>query len=133
MNTLKSIVFIVSMIFGLASCATVPKPEIHYDPTTLKLNGEQTFVTETEFVTQFPNRDSGQPNNRLAAEWIQTQFTEMGLTCIMQEWEVVNFSQPLPLNNVVCSLPGESAQEIVIVALILYFCTVWVVVNPHIV
>jgi len=116
MNTLKSIVFIVSMIFGLASCATVPKPEIHYDPTTLKLNGEQTFVTETEFVTQFPNRDSGQPNNRLAAEWIQTQFTEMGLTCIMQEWEVVNFSQPLPLNNVVCSLPGESAQEIVIVA-----------------
>ena len=47
---------------------------------------------------------------------MQTQFTEMGLTCTMQEWEVINFSQPLPLNNVICSLPGESAQEIVIVA-----------------
>jgi len=110
------ILLIVLVLFGLLGCATQPQPDITYDPTTLKLDGEQVFATETEFVTQFPNRDSGQPNNRLAAEWLQTQFSALGLTCAMQEWEVINYSQPLPLNNVVCSLPGDSEQEIVIVA-----------------
>lgn len=116
MNAFKSLIIICLIMLGLVGCATEPNPDINYDPTTLKLDGEQVFATETEFVTQFPDRDSGQPNNRLAADWLQIQFTEMGLTCTMQEWEVINFSQPLPLNNVVCSLPGESAQEIVVLA-----------------
>ncbi len=116
MKLAKSLVLFGFVLLGLLGCATVPTPEINYDPAALQFDGEQAFVTETEFVMQFPDRDSGQPNNRLAAEWLQNQFAQMGLTCSMQEWEVINFSQPLPLNNVVCSLAGESAQEIVIVA-----------------
>ena len=107
---------IVVILFGLLGCATQPQPDVTYDPTDLKLDGEQVFATETEFVSQFPNRASGQPNNRLAAEWLQAQFAAMSMTCAMQEWEVINYSQPLPLNNMVCSLPGESAQEIVVLA-----------------
>ena len=116
MKRFKLFVLYTFIFCGLLGCATQPNPEINYDPAALQFDGEQAFVTETAFVTQFPDRDSGQPNNRLAAEWLQTQFTELGLTCKVQAWEVINFSQPLPLNNVVCSLPGKSAQEIVILA-----------------
>ena len=116
MKTLQSIIIASLFILLLAGCATAPDPQISYDPSALQFDGDLAFATETEFVTQFPNRHSGQPNNRLAAEWLQSQFGEMGLTCTWQEWEVINFSQPLPLNNVICSLPGESPREIVIVA-----------------
>lgn len=116
MKQFKSYIIICLISFCLLGCATVAEPQISYDPASLKFAGEQAFATEAAFVTQFPNRDSGQPNNRLAAEWLQRQFSALGTTCSMQEWEVINFSQPLPLNNVICSLPGESPQEIVIVA-----------------
>ncbi|MBK6326915.1 MAG: M28 family peptidase [Chloroflexi bacterium] len=115
-RTVRFIVVLVAALLGIVGCATQEMPDIRYDPAALRFDGEQAFATETEFVTQFPDRDSGQPNNRLAAEWLQAQFTEMGMTCAMQEWEVINYSQPLPLNNVVCSLPGASEQEIVVVA-----------------
>ncbi len=107
MKPFKSFITVGLVFLGLLGCTTVPEPEISYDPAALKFNGEQAFVSETEFVIQFPNRDSGQPNNRLAAEWLQAQFTDLDLVCTMQEWEVVNFSQPLPLNNVVRTLAGE--------------------------
>ena len=115
-RTITAIVVFVALFGGLMGCATQELPEIHYDPAALRFDGEQAFATETEFVTQFPNRDSGQPNNRLAAEWLHAQFSNLGLTCAMQEWEVINYSQPLPLNNVVCSMPGASEREIVVVA-----------------
>ncbi|MBP6468785.1 MAG: M28 family peptidase [Chloroflexi bacterium] len=115
-RTVRFIVVFVAALLGIVGCATQEMPDIRYDPAALRFDGEQAFATETEFVSQFPNRDSGQPNNRLAAEWLQTQFTEMGMACTMQEWEVINYSQPLPLNNVVCSLPGASEREIVVVA-----------------
>ncbi len=110
MKLFKSRIIIGLVFLGLIGCVTEPEPEISYDPAALQFDGEQALATETKFVTQFPNRDSGQPNNRLAAEWLQTQLTELGLNCTMQEWEIINFSQPLPLNNVVCSLAGESPQ-----------------------
>lgn len=116
MKPFKSFIIFAVVLFGLLGCAVQPEPDISSDPGALKFDSEQALVTETEFVTQFPNRDSGQPNNRLAAEWLQTQFSQMGLNRFMQEWEVINFSRPLPLNNVICSLPGESPKEIVVVA-----------------
>lgn len=116
MKAVRIIFLISSGLVWLVGCATQEMPEIRYDPAALRFDGEQAFATETEFVTQFPNRDSGQPNNRLAAEWLRAQFSNLGLTCAMQEWEVINYSKPLPLNNVVCSLPGASEREIVVVA-----------------
>lgn len=116
MKTFKSLILVSLCLIALAGCATVPEPQISYDPASLQFDGELALATESEFVTQFPKRDSGQPNNRLAAEWLQSQFSDLGLTCRLQEWQVINFSQPLPLNNVVCSLPGASPREIVIVA-----------------
>jgi hypothetical protein len=86
-ETVKTFIIIGLVFLGLLGCASEPEPTISYDPAALQFNGEQAFATETEFVTQFPNRDSGQPNNRLAAEWLQAQFTELGLTCTMQEIE----------------------------------------------
>jgi hypothetical protein len=100
----------------LVACSPVSPPEILYDPAALQFSGERAFEVESQFVAQFPNRHSGQPNNRLAAEWLLEQFSGFGFDCAIDEWQIVNYSQSVPLNNVVCRLPGESAKEILVVA-----------------
>ena len=100
----------------LAACSSVPQPEARYDPAALRFSGEQAFATETEFVSNFPYRHSGMIPNRLAADWLFTQFKALGLSCAMQEWSVINYSVPVGLSNVVCTLPGRSAKQILMVA-----------------
>lgn len=98
----------------LAACSTVPDTKTHYDPASLRFSGEQALTTEAQFVEQFPYRHSGAPNNRLAAEWLRDRFTSYGLDCAIDEWEIVNYSQPVQLRNVVCGLAGESPQQILV-------------------
>ncbi|MEK6256265.1 MAG: M28 family metallopeptidase, partial [Chloroflexota bacterium] len=68
------------------------------------------------FVGAFPNRDSGQPNNRKAIEWLRGEFESLGLSCSIDEWEIINYSKAVPLNNLICHLDGASEEEILIVA-----------------
>ena len=89
---------------------------LDYQSSQLSFSGEQALAIETEFVESFPNRDSGQPNNLLAAQWLNEQFSRNGLRCQFDYWEIINFSQPVALNNLVCQLPGQSAREIVVMA-----------------
>lgn len=100
----------------LTACASVPAPEIRYDPASLRFDGEAAFATETEFVTTFPSRHSGAPNNRAAAVWLLEEFSSMDLDCEMQEWNQVNYSVPTDFRNVVCTLPGTDPRQILIVA-----------------
>ena len=106
---------VMCMLFASA-CVPVAAPAIQVDPSDLRFSGEQAFALEGEFVSQFPNRHSGQPNNRAAAGWIRTQFEAAGLTCAIDEWQIINYSQPVTLNNVVCRLEGERNEEILVVA-----------------
>jgi hypothetical protein len=103
-------------ILSLASCAPAASPEIAFDPASLLFSGERALEIETEFVTTFPNRDSGQPNNRLAAEWLVETVGGLGLDCALDEWSFVNYSRQIPLHNAVCVLPGESEKEVVLTA-----------------
>ena len=100
----------------LSACASVPQPEVSYDPTALRFDGEQALQTETEFVSSFPSRHSGAPNNRAAAGWLLEQFSALGLECALQEWSQVNYSVPTEFRNVVCTLPGADPRQILIVA-----------------
>ena len=100
----------------LAACNTVPDTKIKYDPASLRGSGEQALAAQAEFVEKFRYRHSGAPNNRLAAEWLRDRFTSYGLDCTLDEWEMINYSRPVPLRNVVCTLPGESPQQILMVA-----------------
>ncbi len=106
----------LAMLGLLAACSSVPQPEASYDPAALRFSGEQAFATESEFVTSFPYRHSGQITNQLAADWLFTQFEALGLACEMQEWSIVNYSVPVALHNVACTLPGASPKQILIVA-----------------
>jgi hypothetical protein len=101
---------------SLASCAPVATPSVRYQPETLHFSGERALMIETEFVTRFPNRDSGEPANLLAAEWLSDNLGDLGFDCHIDAWEFVNFSRLLPLHNAVCVLPGESDKEIVLTA-----------------
>jgi hypothetical protein len=113
----KSKIFVaVALSALLSACASVPQPEASYDPAALRFDGEQAFATETEFVTSFPYRHSGAPNNRAAAEWLLEQFSSYGLDCAMQEWTLVNYSVPTDFRNVVCTLTGADPRQILIVA-----------------
>ncbi len=100
----------------LAACSPQAQPQARVDPTMIQFDGEQAFAIETTFVTQFPNRHSGQPNNRLATEWIYDQFTAAGWACSYDDWEAVLYSVVEPMRNVVCRLPGASAREILVAA-----------------
>lgn len=114
----KWIGLLISLGLGvpISSCATVTNVPVQYNPQDVRFSGERAFEIENEFVTAFPNRNSGQTNNRLAIDWLQGEFEELGLICSVDEWEIINYSQPVALNNLVCSLAGKSEQEILIVA-----------------
>ena len=107
---------LVSSLLLLSACSAVPATKSTYDTAQLRFFGERALEIEADFVQRFPYRSSGQPNNHLVAEWLQTEFTRLGLNCAMDEWEVVNFSKVLPLQNVVCRLPGKSTREVLLAA-----------------
>lgn len=100
----------------LASCSPAASPEIAFDPASLRFSGERALEIEAEFVARFPDRDSGKPNNRLAAQWLAESLGGLGLDCSLDEWSFVNYSRRIPLHNARCALPGESSQEIVLTA-----------------
>jgi hypothetical protein len=99
---------------ALAACAPIPATEISYEPDDLRFSGEEALAIEFDFVQRFPDRDSGQPNNRLAAAWLAERLARQGLDCRVDSWMFVNYSRLTPLHNAVCVLPGQSDQEIVL-------------------
>ena len=108
--------FLVFIALAAAACSSLNEPQVAYDPAELRFSGERALESEREFVTQFPNRDSGQPNSILAAEWLMDEFSAHGLDCRLDEWTVINYSRPVDMRNVICVLEGESGQEILIAA-----------------
>ncbi len=113
---IKISILLSSIILLLTACTAAPVMQASYDPARLRFDGERAYNIESQFVSQFPYRSSGQPNNRLAAEWLKEQFTSSGWSCQIDQWGVINYSKPVTMNNVVCKLPGKSSQEILIVA-----------------
>jgi MFS family permease len=120
MNGKRSILLLPALlIFLLAACSPASSPPITYEPAQLRFSGERAYAVEEEFVTRFTNRHSGTEQSRLATEWLQDQFESAGWTCQIDQWEVVNYSQPVTLMNPVCKLPGKKSndpREILVVA-----------------
>lgn len=113
-----SVLFLLVIILAtlLAACSPAPEIDASFNPADLKFEGEKAFAIETELVNRFPDRTSGFPNNRLAAEWVQAGLLSSGFDCSLDQWEIVNYSRLTPFNNVVCKLPGNSEREILVVA-----------------
>src|SRR4029078_8531383 len=82
----------------------------------LRFSGPHALAIETQFVQRFPRRHSGTPNNRLAAAWLRDELTRRGWRSRLDEWEIINYSRPVPLRNVICELQGASSQQILVVA-----------------
>lgn len=110
------IVLIIVSSALLGACQSVPDPPVTYDTASLRFLGEQAFEIETGYVSQFPDRQSGQPNNRRAVEWFVQHLSALGWECKVDEWTVTSYSKPLQLNNGVCRLAGKSDREILVVA-----------------
>ena len=115
-RSLFPILLVAALGLLVSACQAQHTPTINVAPGDLKFSGPRALETETEFVTRFPSRHSGQPNNRLAAQWLSARFSESGWDCFIDEWQVINYSQPVVLNNVVCRLAGESEKEILVTA-----------------
>ena len=106
------IIMLILLLSAISTaCKETSAPSISYDPQELSFSGERAFAIEDEFVTSFTNRHSGTNQSQLATEWLWEQFTAVGWTCEMDDWEIINYSQPVPLRNVVCRLPGEDAND----------------------
>jgi len=111
------VILILSLL--ITGCSSLSAPEISYNPDDLSFSGEKAYALESEFVTRFTNRHSGTEQNRLATEWLRDRFEAIGWTCQFDDWEVINYSVPVGLRNVVCKLPGGNPadlREILVVA-----------------
>ena len=104
------------LVFLLSACSPAPEVPAQYDPSEIQFSGERTFQIEEEFVTTHINRVSGSEESLQATEWLLEQFTASGLNCEFDEWETILYSETFNLRNVVCVLPGESDQEILVFA-----------------
>jgi len=104
----------------LAVCAmSCASPSVYSDTGNLPeydVSGDAILALEKEFVEEFPHRHSGQPNNLRAAQYLEQRLNDAGLTCEIQEWEVVNYGRPTDMNNTVCTLDGRSDEEVVLVS-----------------
>lgn len=109
---------IIAALLGLlaTACQSQEAPLSTVTPQALQFSGVRALQTEGEFVMAFPNRHSGQPNNAAAADWLLQRFSALGWTCTLDQWQIVNYSRIVPLNNVVCHLPGDSPREILVTA-----------------
>ncbi len=116
MSQIRSKLIWLSLFLLLAGCEKSDLPEYTFDPGQLSFSGEKALETETLFVTAFPYRSSGMPNSRKAVAWLKKEFTRLGLNCTVDEWDIVNYSRPVHLRNVVAKLTGKSEREILIVA-----------------
>jgi hypothetical protein len=113
---IKILAAAVLFVLFLSSCSPEPQVQVSYDPASMRFDNQRAFEMQGQFASQFPYRSSGQPNNHLAAEWIGQQMTGSGWSCALDTWTVVNYSVPVGMNNMVCTLPGKSNQEILVVA-----------------
>jgi hypothetical protein len=85
--------FLVSIVaLILAACSAAPQTQVSYDPASVRFDGQRAYDLENTYVTQFTNRSSGQPNNKLGAAWIMEQFTNFGWKCQIDEWNTINYS-----------------------------------------
>ena len=104
------------LVFLLSACSPAPEVPAQYDPSEIQFSGERAFEIEEEFVTTHINRVSGSEESLQATEWLHEQMTASGLNCEFDEWETILYSETFNLRNVVCVLPGESDQEILVFA-----------------
>lgn len=121
MNFLSKLLVFFAAVFVLfvmvdSSREKLTQNNFEYHASTIQFSGEDALSDLGEFVELFPNRDSGQPNNIKALNWLEEKYTELGLTCDYQYWNIVNYSKPVGLNNLVCVLEGEDPRQIVITA-----------------
>ncbi|MBK5108540.1 MAG: M28 family peptidase [Anaerolineales bacterium] len=112
--TLFTLFFIA--VITLGGCAPAPDISAQYDPTEIRFSGDQAYAIEEQFVTNHTNRVSGSVESLAAVEWLNEQLSSYGWTCTIDEWEAVLYSETAQLRNVVCRLPGESEQEILVLA-----------------
>jgi hypothetical protein len=108
--------YVPFLVYLLIACSPSPEMHINVDAQDIRFSGDRAYTMESEFVTRFPNRDSGQPNNRSAVDWLREKYEALGLSCSVDEWEIINYSRPVQLNNLVCKLSGTEQKEILIVA-----------------
>jgi len=108
--------FLLFIIILISACSPISTPDGLLYSGEMSFSGENAFEIEKEYVSEFPNRHSGQENNRLAAEWFYNRLSKAGWNCGFDEWEIVNYSEPVELINTICKLPGLSSREILIAA-----------------
>ena len=116
--TRNSLIILVVFFLCVAStaCSPAPEPDIQYDPASLRFSGERAYAIEDEFVTTYTDRVSGSEESRRGTEWLRDQFTAAGWICAFDDWDTILYSREVPMRNVVCRLPGESDQEILVLA-----------------
>jgi len=110
------ILAVISLCFISTGCSPAPAPEIEYDPATLQFSGERAYEIEDEFVTTHTHRVGGSQETLKATVWLREALSEAGWQCEFDDWEAVLYSETVLLRNVVCRLPGESDQEILVMA-----------------
>jgi len=108
--------FLVCIVLLLTGCQKTPSVKVQYRPGNLQFSGDKALAFVENFVGRFPDRDSGKPNNKRAAEWLKSRFESYGMATGFDRWEVVNYSKPVLLQNVIGKIQGESSKEILVVA-----------------
>lgn len=118
MNNNRVLIAICALFLVLVISACAPAPEItaQYDPGEIKFSGDSAYTIEEEFVTSHLNRVAGSEESLAAVEWLDGQLSSYGWECTIDTWDAVLYSEEVQLRNVVCRLPGESDQEILVLA-----------------
>jgi len=75
---LKCLLFPLIMVFFIGGCSDAPTIEQLVDPSTIQFSGEKALATLQTFVTQFPNRNSGEPNNEKGRTVVERSMGQNG-------------------------------------------------------
>ena len=111
MRTMRVLFILLMSVVVSTACAPAPQMELSFDPSELQFSGERALEIEEEFVTTYTYRVSGTEQSRLGTEWLRKQLEGFGWNCEFDDWEVINYSKPVNLRNLICRLPGADAND----------------------
>ena len=103
---------LLAMLFSISTTGTLPRPAL-----APLFDAQAAATLATQLQTEYPSRIPGSPGDAGAARWFEETISASGFATREDVWrESVPGLGDVVLRNVITTIPGRSAQAVILVA-----------------
>ena len=101
-------------LFGLGGIVSAEAETVTYHPSLVHKKGAMAFEHMTYLAYDIGPRVAGSENERIAEQYIKSQFERMGFETTVQEFEFTRRGVTTESSNVIAYKLGKSSKEIIV-------------------